>query len=191
MLRFLQAHATHPVPELALEMVWAQLASQMAVTSGTAGPGLTAGEPGPDAPTLGWCYLSDRLAHGAQAVLDGLRQRMPQVAWVGAVGAGVLATHVEYMDEPALVVMLCNLPPEDFRIFHGRQPLPALPRGHHLLPDARLIGTPGWRETDSDRPSEVPAQQTPNNLYLLGISCKSGPASVFLAHSTTPALFNP
>lgn len=145
MLRFLQAHATHPAPELALELVWAQLAAQMSVPSGTAGPGLTASELGPEAPTLGWCYLSDGLAHGAQAVLDGLRQRMPQVAWVGAVGAGVLATHVEYMDEPALVVMLCNLPREDFRIFHGRQPLPALTRGRRHLPDASVPGNPGWR----------------------------------------------
>ncbi|MFY9459479.1 FIST N-terminal domain-containing protein [uncultured Aquabacterium sp.] len=145
MLRFLQAHATHPEPELALEMVWAQLASQMAVPGGTASPWLPAGEPGRDAPTLGWCYISDDLAHGAQAVLDGLRQRMPQVAWVGAVGAGVLASHVEYMDEPALVVMLCNLPREDFRIFHGRQPLHALPRGRRHLPDASLGGNPGWR----------------------------------------------
>jgi len=145
MLRFLQAHATHPVPELALEMVWAQLASQMATPSGTAGAWLPAGEPSRDAPTLGWCYISDGLAHGAQAVLDGLRQRMPQVAWVGAVGAGVLATHVEYMDEPALSVMLCNLPREDFRIFHGRQPLPALPRGRRHPADASLTGQPGWR----------------------------------------------
>lgn len=139
MLRFLQAHATHPSPELALELVWAQLASQMAVATGTGGPWLPSGEPGSEAPTLGWCYISDALAHGAQAVLDGLRERMPQVAWVGAIGVGVLATHAEYMNEPALAVMLCNLPREDFRVFHGRQALPAL---------RPLRGAPrgtGWR----------------------------------------------
>jgi len=145
MLRFLQAHATHPVPELALELVWAQLASQMAAPSGTPALRLPAGDAGCEAPTLGWCYISDELAHGAQAVLDGLRQRMPQVAWVGAVGAGVLATHVEYMAEPALVVMLCNLPRDDFRIFHGRQPLPTVPHGRRHLPDASQLGNPGWR----------------------------------------------
>ena len=128
MLRFLHAHATHPHPELALELVWAQLASQLAAQARTEGPWDTAGERDNDAPTLGWCYVSDALAHGTQAILDGLRQRLPQVAWVGAVGVGVLATRVEYMDEPALVVMLCNLPRADFRIFHGRQPLPALLR---------------------------------------------------------------
>lgn len=140
MLRFLQAHATHPVPELALELVWAQLAAQMAVPSDTGAPWAPDGEFGPDAPTLGWCYLSDALAHGARAVLDGLRQRMPHVAWVGAVGAGVLAAHVEYMDEPALAVMLCNLPRTDFRIFHGRQPLPAWPRDGRPAP-----ATSAWR----------------------------------------------
>ena len=39
------------------------------------------------------------------------------------VGAGVLATGVEYMDEPGLAVMLCNLPQDHFEIFHGRHPL--------------------------------------------------------------------
>lgn len=110
-LRFLQAHATHPQPELALELVWAQLASQGAERM--------------DA-TLGWVYLSDELGHGAQQVLQGLRTRLPHVAWVGAVGAGVLATGIEYIDEPALAVMLCNLPARDFRLFHGRHPLPAV-----------------------------------------------------------------
>lgn len=107
-LRFLQAHATHPHPRLAAGLVWAQLAAQGAETLGA---------------TLGWCYLTDALAHEAEAVLDELRTRLPGVAWVGAVGAGVLAHGVEYFDEPALSVMVCNLPPEDFRVFHGRQPL--------------------------------------------------------------------
>jgi small ligand-binding sensory domain FIST len=108
-LRFLQAHAMHPRPELALELVWAQLASQGAASMGA---------------TLGWCYLGEDLAEGAAAILAGLRARLPGVAWVGAVGAGVLATGVEYIDEPALAVMLCNLPTSRFRIFHGRQPMP-------------------------------------------------------------------
>lgn len=108
-LHCLHAHATHPQADLALELVWAQLASQGARELGA---------------TLGWCYLSDELAHGADAILHGLRQHLPDVAWVGAVGAGVLASGAEYMGEPALAVMLCNLPHADFRIFHGRRPLP-------------------------------------------------------------------
>jgi len=114
-LRFLQAHATHPHPELALELAWAQLACQGVEAMG---------------PTLGWCYLSEELAEGAQTILDELRQRLPHVAWVGGVGVGVLATGVEYMNEPALAIMVCNLPASQFRVFHGRHPLPSgLPGG--------------------------------------------------------------
>lgn len=113
-LRFIQAHATHPHPELALELAWAQLASQGAHHMGA---------------SLGWCYLSEELAEGADAILAGLQARLPGVAWIGGVGVGVLATGVEYMNEPALALMVCNLPPSSFRVFHGRLPLPAQPDG--------------------------------------------------------------
>lgn len=126
-LRFIHAHGMHPRPELALELVWAQLAHQLGVVGGRA-PVMT--------PTLGWCYLTEELAHGAEAILQGLRERLPQVAWVGGVGAGVLATGVEYIDEPGLAVMLCNLPPEQFSVFHGRHPL--------VAPRAGQDGA-GWR----------------------------------------------
>ena len=112
--RFLHAHATHPHPELAVELVWAQLASQGADQMEA---------------TLGWCYLSDEMSPHAEAVLQNLRARLPEVAWVGAVGAGVLATKVEYWDEPALAVMVCDLPAHTFRVFHGRQPLPSWRHG--------------------------------------------------------------
>ncbi len=98
----------HPEPELALALVWAQLSSQ--------------GAAGMEA-TLGWCYVSEELAHGVESILSQLRAHLPHVAWVGGVGAGVLSNGVEYIDEPAMAVMLCNLPTDDFRIFHGRQPL--------------------------------------------------------------------
>ncbi|RZI83868.1 MAG: hypothetical protein EOP38_11130 [Rubrivivax sp.] len=111
--RFLHAHATHPQADLALSLVWAQLESQGASTMGA---------------TLGWCYLSDALATQAEAVLQGLRERLPGVAWVGGVGVGVLASGVEYIDEPALAVMVSTLPNDDFRVYSGQQPLPPLPR---------------------------------------------------------------
>lgn len=121
-LSFLHAHATHPLPELAVEIAWAQLSAQGVEDLGA---------------TLGWCYLTDELAHGAEQVLQALRERLPDVSWVGAVGVGVLATGIEYMDEPALAVMVCNLPLADFRLFHGRRPLPALPAG--------IQQSAGWR----------------------------------------------
>ncbi|MEY2842053.1 MAG: hypothetical protein RI920_90, partial [Pseudomonadota bacterium] len=45
-LRFIHAHGTHPRPELALELVWAQLAAQLGLT------GSAPGQAAPMVPTL-------------------------------------------------------------------------------------------------------------------------------------------
>ena len=59
-----------------------------------------------------------------KAVLHALRNTCPPCRLGGASGVGVLATQgVEYFDEPALVVMVCNLPRQEFQIFNGCQPL--------------------------------------------------------------------
>ncbi len=76
-----------------------------------------------DVPTLGWAYITDHLAPQAPALLDGLRERWPGVHWVGSVGVGIAASGVEYIDEPALAVMLSDIPVTDFRVFSGAQPL--------------------------------------------------------------------
>ncbi len=180
-LRFIQAHGTHPQPELALELVWAQLASQLGLVPASPNQ-MPGGTPPRMVPTLGWCYLSEELAHGAELILQGLRERLPQVAWVGGVGAGVLATGVEYMDEPALVVMVCNLPASTFRVFHGRQPLPT---------HRELGHDGGWRaftaqvHADAQSPEvtelidELAART--DSGYLFGGLCVGNPQSVQLA----------
>jgi small ligand-binding sensory domain FIST len=74
-------------------------------------------------PSLGWLYLTEALAPRASALLEELRQRWPGVTWVGGAAAGLCATGVEYLEEPALVLLLTDLPAGSFRVFHGRQPL--------------------------------------------------------------------
>ncbi|MGA0612133.1 FIST signal transduction protein [Caldimonas sp. KR1-144] len=106
MSRFAAAHATHPDWRSALSLVLAQL-------DATA----------PAQPTIGWCYLADHHAPHAEHLLDALRQRWPGCAWVGAVGVGVCASGVEYIDEPAIVVMVGDLPREQFRVWSGLRPL--------------------------------------------------------------------
>jgi small ligand-binding sensory domain FIST len=108
MQSFVHAHASHADWRSALALVLAQLDSQVL-----------------DEPTLGWCYFTDHHAQSAEALLAGLRERYPGVAWVGAVGVGICAGNVEYFDEPALAVMLASLPREQFRVFSGRRPLAA------------------------------------------------------------------
>ncbi len=110
---FITAHATHPDAHMALALAAAQIDAQRA----TRGPGFVA--------TLGLVYLTDRLVSQADALVAELQQRWPGVHWAGNVGVGVLASGVEYIDEPALVLMLCDLPADSFQLFNGRQPLAA------------------------------------------------------------------
>ncbi|GAP35039.1 FIST signal transduction protein [Piscinibacter sakaiensis] len=115
MKRFLLGHATHPDASMALALAAAQVEAQR-------------GRDGQvEAPTLGWIYLSDHYAGAATALHDELRRRWPGVAWVGAVGIGVAVGGVEYFEEPALVLMLGDVPRDQFRLFSGAQPLTLRP----------------------------------------------------------------
>ena len=107
-------HATHPQWRMAAGLVLAQLQAQMAL---------------PDyakQPRLGLLYITDHYAPHAQALLDHLRQALPEVPdWAGTVGIGVAVSNAEYFDEPAMALMLCDLTPDQYRVFSGVSPLPS------------------------------------------------------------------
>jgi small ligand-binding sensory domain FIST len=111
---FLTAHATHPDAMMALALAAAQLDAQRASRAPV--------DRGRYAP-LGFIYITDHYAGQADALLAELRLRWPGVPWVGAVGVGVAVSGVEYFDEPALVLMLGELPPGSFELFSGERPL--------------------------------------------------------------------
>ncbi len=105
-------HATHPQWEMGAGLVLAQLRAQMALPEYAS------------APALGLVYLTDHYAPHAQDILDHLQAELPGVAdWAGTVGVGICANNAEYFDEPALAVMLCNLPTDQYRVFSGVAPL--------------------------------------------------------------------
>jgi small ligand-binding sensory domain FIST len=112
---FVQAHAANVDWRVALADGLAQIQTRMAA-------GARAGGAAPY--TLGWCYLTDYYAPAAEAILDELRRGLPGIAWVGTVGVGVAVDGLEYIDEPALALMVAPLPRESFRLFSGLQPLP-------------------------------------------------------------------
>jgi small ligand-binding sensory domain FIST len=109
---FPSGHATHPQWRMACGLVLAQLRAQMAL---------------PDyahSPTLGLLYITDHYAEDAQNILDHLGAELPEITdWSGTVGVGVSANNAEYFDEPALSVMLCELPSDQYRVFSGVAPL--------------------------------------------------------------------
>ena len=115
---FPYGHATHPQWPMAAALVLAQLRAQMAL------PGYAS------APTLALLYITDHYAPHAQDILDHLSAELPEVTdWSGTVGVGIASNNVEYFDEPALAVMLCDLPHDQYRVFSGVSPLPAAASG--------------------------------------------------------------
>jgi small ligand-binding sensory domain FIST len=76
------------------------------------------------ASTLGFLYISDRLAEHGEEILDRLTRASGIGEWVGSVGVGVIATGTEYLDEPALSVLVADLPRGEFQVFSGRSRAP-------------------------------------------------------------------
>jgi small ligand-binding sensory domain FIST len=111
---FPSGHATHPQWRMAAGLAMAQVRAQMAL------PGFAS------APRLGLIYITDHYAPDAQALLDHVREELPEVSdWAGCTGVGIAASGAEYWDEPALAIMLCDVPPEQYQVFSGVAPLPA------------------------------------------------------------------
>jgi small ligand-binding sensory domain FIST len=75
---------------------------------------------GPIGSGLGFVYFTEPLAADAAAIVAVLRERSGVQDWVGTVGVGVLATGTEYLDEPALAVMVADFPQDAYQVFSGR-----------------------------------------------------------------------
>lgn len=66
---------------------------------------------------LGFLYASDQLAGEVPAILETLKRESGTSDWVGSVGVGVCATGHEYFREPALVALIADIEPPDYRVF--------------------------------------------------------------------------
>jgi small ligand-binding sensory domain FIST len=109
---FPYAHATHPQWQMAGALVLAQLRAQLAQQDYAS------------APTLALLYITDHYASAAHSILEYLAGELPLVTdWSGTVGVGIASNNVEYFDEPALAVMLLELPSDQYRVFSGVAPL--------------------------------------------------------------------
>jgi small ligand-binding sensory domain FIST len=105
-------HATHPQWQMAAGLVLAQVRAQIALHDYAS------------APTLALLYITDHYASAAQDILDHLSAELPEVPdWAGTVGVGIASSNVEYFDEPAMALMLCALPSDQYRVFSGVAPL--------------------------------------------------------------------
>jgi len=96
---------------------------------------------GAPAPNLGWCYLTDYHTKAAASILSALRELLPGVHWVGAVGVGIGAERIEYFDEPGMALMLADLPPGSFELFSAPEHLSAGKKG--FAPFTALVHASG------------------------------------------------
>jgi small ligand-binding sensory domain FIST len=125
---FPYGHATHPQWQMAAGLVLAQLRAHLTLPEYAS------------APPLGLLYITDLFAVDAQDILDHLSAELPEVTdWVGTVGVGIAANNVEYFDEPAMSVMLCDISSEHYRVFSGVAPLVHLGGAHAFMPHTALV----------------------------------------------------
>lgn len=114
MTRFRHGHATHPDWRMATELALAQIEGRQG-QSGWAQGG-----------NLGFVYFTDPFASNARDIVALLTQRTGVADWVGTCGQSIVATGVEYENEPAIALMLAELPVDSFQVFSGAQPPPPL-----------------------------------------------------------------
>ncbi|WP_298214804.1 FIST N-terminal domain-containing protein [Acidovorax sp.] len=167
---FPTGHATHPQWQMAAALVLVQLRSQMAQPEYAS------------APTLGLLYITDHYANDAQALLDYLSGELSEVTdWSGTVGVGVSANNAEYFDEPALSVMLLDVPADQYRVFSGVAPLPthAPQPGTGFVAHTALVHADGHTPDLAELLAEM-AERTDTG-YLFGGLCASRTASVQFA----------
>ncbi|MGE4240310.1 FIST signal transduction protein [Ramlibacter sp.] len=150
-------HATHPQWPMAAGLALAQVRAQMALRDYAS------------APTLGLLYITDHYASQAQDILDHIAAELPEVTeWAGTVGVGVASSNVEYFDEPALALMLCELPSDQFRVFSGVAPLAPTFAAHTALVHADA-STPELGELIDEM-----AQRTSTGYLFGGLAASRG-----------------
>ncbi|OCB03155.1 histidine kinase [Acidithiobacillus ferrivorans] len=72
--------------------------------------------------TLGFLYVSDSFESDLPEILSALREETGVPHWTGCVGIGICATAQEYLDEPALALMVTDFPETAFHLFAGLEP---------------------------------------------------------------------
>ncbi|MEX1166558.1 MAG: FIST N-terminal domain-containing protein [Hydrogenophaga sp.] len=159
MKRFPYAHATHPQWAMAAALVLAQLRAQLAL------PGYA------DSPPLALLYITDRYAGEGEAILAHLSAELPEITdWVGTVGVGIAANNVEYFDEPAMAVMLCDVSPNQYRVFSGVSPLSASGQGSDgFIAHTALVHADGRTPDLTELIAEM-AQRTTSGYVFGGLT---------------------
>src|SRR5690606_26705450 len=112
MQAFRHGRSAHPNWRTATELLIAQLDDGRATSQAA----------------LGLLYVTERLAERIAAVATLLRERFPAVQWIGASAHGVCASGAEFTDDAAMTAVLCDRPPDSWRVVRGQSGWPPADR---------------------------------------------------------------
>ena len=68
----------------------------------------------PSAASLGFLYVTDAFADELDAILAFFKSATGVLHWTGSVGVGICATATEYLEQPAMALMLGEFAADDF-----------------------------------------------------------------------------
>lgn len=151
------AHATHPDWRYAVPLVVAQLQAQRRKPEFAANA------------SLGVVYFTEAFVPFAEELQAELAAHTGVTQWVGCSSIGICANGVEYFEEPALAVMLLDLPPEHFTVFNGAAPLKQVSDATSTAHTALVHADP--RTHDLDELIAELAARTATGYLFGGLAC--------------------
>lgn len=118
MQTFRVGHATHHDVRMLVELAVAQLGDLTPFNKVEAIPvPEDQDEAGGGHFFLGLAYVTSNMEGQWAAIVRELRRRLPLVQWAGSVGHSICAGAAEYIEEPALALMLTHLPSSQWAMF--------------------------------------------------------------------------
>lgn len=75
----------------------------------------------PEEASLAFVYVSEQHAVHFAEIVRALKLQTAVPHWSGTIGSAICATNKEYFDQPALVVLVTDIPSEHFKIFTNHQ----------------------------------------------------------------------
>lgn len=77
--------------------------------------------------SLGFIYVTDSYADQLANILRELQTKTAVAHWVGTVGMAVCCTRTEYFEQPAIVILVTDIPQNSLYLFKSAADLSALP----------------------------------------------------------------
>jgi small ligand-binding sensory domain FIST len=122
---------------------------------------------------LGIAYVTPSMESRWAHILVELRRCLPQVQWVGSVGHSICAGATEYVEEPALAIMLTSLGSSQWAMFSGLKGA-AQRRGISLNDASAILLHADPSSANLVESLEVLAAKAGQALVFGGVSSSSG-----------------